>query len=67
MECSKTFLPEFGDSEPCELKSTDCVIYEKAIPYLGLQKNATSTDVIEALLSSLIDARNRIKQLENTI
>ena len=63
-DCGKTILVEYATEQECEKKSTDCVIYEDAISYLSLEENSTATEVIQALLSSLIDARNRVKILE---
>lgn len=55
--------------DPCEgnQTSTDCSLYPNSIVYLGLPANSTSTVVIQALLTSLVDARNRITALENRI
>ncbi len=47
-----------------ERKSTNCVIYPSAITYLGLPSESTATQVIDNLLLSLVDARNRIELLE---
>lgn len=47
-----------------EKKSTDCVVYENAITYLDLPENSSMTDIVRALLESLIDARQRIEILE---
>ena len=64
--CTQTTVPEVDNTAiPCEkLTSTDCTIYEDAISYLGLPENSSLTDVLDAMLSSLIDARNRITALE---
>lgn len=53
--------------DPCggETKSAKCIIYEQAISYLELAPNSTLEQVIEKLMISLIDARNRITTLEN--
>ena len=53
-------LSKCGD----DFKSTDCIVMESAIAYLGLQPNATLTEVLSAMLNSLIDARTRIVNLE---
>lgn len=50
-----------------EFKSTDCIIHEVAISYLGLQENSSTTEIITALVSSLIDTRNRLTLAENNI
>lgn len=64
--CTQTSVAEVDNSAlECEkLIKSDCIIYEEAISYLGLQENATMTEVIEAMLLSLIDARSRIITLE---
>jgi len=64
MGCGNTILVEYANNEPCELKSSDCIIYEDAIAYLSLSSGSTQTEVVQALLSSLIDARDRINSLE---
>ena len=63
-DCGNTILVNYSNDEPCELKSTDCVVYEEAISYLSLNTGSTTTEVIQALLTSLINARNRIQTLE---
>ena len=50
-----------------ERKSTNCIIYPTAITYLGLSSDATATQVINNLLLSLVDARNRVQLLETQI
>ena len=50
-----------------ERKSTNCVIYPTAITYLSLPSGATATQVIDNLLLSLVDARNRVQLLETQI
>ena len=50
-----------------ERKSTNCVIYPTAITYLGLSSESTATQVIDNLLLSLVDARNRVQLLENLV
>ena len=50
-----------------ERKSTNCVIYPTAITYLGLSSESTATQVIDNLLLSLVDARQRIELLENLV
>ena len=65
--CSNgTVVPTNNNPLPCEeFKSSDCIIFENAIVYLGLPAGSTSTEVFMALLASLIDARNRITNLED--
>lgn len=52
------------DSCNGEVKLSDCVIYQDAITYLGLPANSNITTIIEALVLSLKDARDRILVLE---
>lgn len=65
-DCQQSITPNLTE-DPCAGKqsSTDCVIYELAISYLFLPPNSTMTEVVQALLLSLVDARNRITALEN--
>lgn len=66
--CQQINIPEVDNTLTLcdnDFKSTDCVIMESAVSYLGLQENATLTEVLQAMLSSLIDARARIVTLEN--
>lgn len=65
--CQQTNVAEVDNSAvKCDkFISSDCIIHEEAISYLGLDENASITEVFQALLFSLIDARNRIEQLEN--
>lgn len=64
--CTQTNVAEVdNEALDCEkLISTDCIILEEAIAYLGLPENSSMTDVIGAMMLSLIDARNRITILE---
>ena len=64
--CTRTNVAEVDNSAiACDkLIDTDCILHADAISYLGLPENSSLTDVIDALLSSLIDARNRIEILE---
>ena len=66
--CAQTNVAEVDNSAiKCEkYTSTDCVIYEEAATYLGLPENSSMTNLLEALLLSLIDARNRILILESS-
>lgn len=49
------------------ITTTDCVINKLAVTYLGLPVNSTQTQVTNALLASLVDARQRIVNLENRV
>lgn len=64
--CQQTNVAEVDNSAiACDaFISTDCIIHADAIAYLGLPENSSMTDVVNALLLSLIDARNRILILE---
>lgn len=66
--CEQTNVAEVDNSAvACEkFISTDCIIHEEAISYLGLPENSSTTDVLTAYLSSLIDSRNRVTALEST-
>ena len=67
-ENNNIVIPELP-SDPCngERKSTNCIIYPTAITYLGLSSESTATQVIDNLLLSLVDARNRLQLLENLV
>lgn len=64
--CSQTNVAEVDNSAvACDQPiSTDCIIHEAAISYLGLPENSSMTEVVAAMMLSLIDARNRILILE---
>ncbi len=64
--CSQTNVAEVDNSaQTCEkLIDTDCIIHADAISYLSLPENSSTTEVINALVLSLMDARNRILTLE---
>lgn len=60
-----TVIPTNNTLIKCdELRSSDCIIFEQAMVYLGLPINSTLTTVIAAMLASLVDARERIADLE---
>lgn len=65
--CIQTNIPEVDNTAPeCDPPiSTDCIIHAEAITYLGLPVETSVTEVIEALLLSLIDVRNRVTMIEN--
>ncbi len=48
--CAISFRVEYGDREVCELISTDCVLYPKNAPILGLPINSDLTTLITNLL-----------------
>lgn len=67
--CEQTNVAQVDNSaiECIQPISTNCIIHESAISYLGLQDNSSMTQVVENLLFSLIDARNRIELLEQRV
>ena len=69
MACENNIVIPELPSDPCngERKSTNCIIYPTAITYLNLASEPTTTQVIDNLLLSLVDARNRIELLENLV
>lgn len=64
-----TYITPTLIQDPCggETKSTDCVIKSAAITYLSLPVNSTLTAILQAYLTSLIDARARISVLESIV
>ena len=66
-ENNNTQIVQIPDNCNGERKSTNCVIYPTAITYLGLSSESTATQVIDNLLLSLVDARNRVQLLENLV
>lgn len=61
-----TVIPTNNDPLPCEqFISSDCIIFQAAIAYLELPAGSTATQVIAAMLASLIDVRNRVSIIEN--
>ena len=68
MACNNnTQIVQIPDDCKGERKSTNCIIYPTAITYLGLSSESTATQVIDNLLLSLVDARQRIELLENLV
>lgn len=62
-----TVTPTNNELIKCnEIKSSDCTVFEQAIVYLELPVNSTLTSVMSAILTSLINARERIEILENS-
>ena len=66
-DCKKTINVEYPDAEPCEIKSTDCVITPQAINYLGIEQGENVTLIVSKLIGSLMNARARLKDAEDTI
>lgn len=64
--CGQTVTPTTDETAlPCnEFISDKCLIHEAAIAYLNLEPNTPYDVLLEALLQSLSDARNRIDILE---
>lgn len=61
-----TAIPTNNTPIECEeYFNSDCIIYQNAITYLNLPPNSNMTTIVNALVLSLIDARNRIINLEN--
>ena len=69
MACENNNIEILQIPDDCngERKSTNCVIYPSAITYLSLPTESTVTQVIDNLLLSLVDARQRIELLENLV
>lgn len=67
--CGQTNIPNTDETtlECNEFISTGCSIHKAAISYLGLEENTTLDVVIEALMLSLIDTRNRLSILEGQV
>lgn len=65
--CGQVVTPTTDETPiPCDdFRSARCTLYEDAIAYLGLPVNTPINEVIDALLTSLIDARVRIQLLES--
>jgi hypothetical protein len=47
--------------------SSECLLFVNPISYLNLPANSTGTQVISSILTSLIDARNRIETGQSSI
>ena len=65
-ECKSVNVPQV-DNTPLvcnEQISSECILHGDAIPYLRLPENSNEKVIINTLLTSLIDARNRILSLE---
>ena len=45
-----------------EFVSTDCVVYDKEIPFLLLEEGATVTEVIEKLVQTISHLSSQINQ-----
>lgn len=67
--CSQTNVATVDNSVvECEkLINSNCIIHEAAIAYLSLPENSSMTEVVNALLLSLMDARNTITLLDNRV
>jgi len=65
--CEKTINVSYPDTEPCEIKSSSCIIVPTAISYLGVEQGEDVTLVISKLVQSLMNTRNRLKEAEGII
>lgn len=69
--CSQTNIPQVDNSAiecaECGFINSQCIILPEAISYLGLPDNTSLNDFVTALMSSLIDARNRLLIAEGKI
>jgi len=66
-DCEKTINVEYPNEEPCELTSADCVIISEGLSYLGVEVGENVTLVISKMLQSLMNARNRLEDIEGLI
>jgi len=69
--CSQTNIPQVDNSAiecaECGFINGQCIIIPESITYLGLPDNTNLNDFIDALMISLIDARNRLLAAEERI
>jgi hypothetical protein len=67
--CQQTNVAEVDNSAiKCDgYTSDDCIIHEQAIAYLALPVESSIKDVVDAILLSLVDARNRVLILEENL
>lgn len=67
-ECKQANVPQVDNTalECNQFVNSQCVLHEDALTYLSLPANSSVRVVINTLLTSLIDARNRITVLETT-
>ena len=69
--CTQTNIPQVDNSaiecSECGFINSQCVVLPEAISYLGLPENTRLNDFVTALMSSLIDARNRLLIAEGKI
>lgn len=67
--CKQTSIPQVDNSAlecgESGFVNFNCVVKPEAVSYLSLPENSSLEEVFQALLNSLIDARNRIEILEN--
>ena len=66
VNCGQTVTPTTDETPlPCDdFRSTRCTVHEEAIAYLGLSANTPLDVVVDTLMLSLIDARNRVTTIE---
>jgi len=67
--CQQTNVAEIDNSAVhCDgYTSDDCIIHEEAIAYLSLPADSSIKDVVDKILLSLADSRNRIIILESDL
>lgn len=69
--CSQSNIPQVDETAlecaECGFITTKCVIYPEVISYLGLPDNTDLSTVIETLMLSLIDVRNRVQIIEDNL
>ncbi|HLS52355.1 MAG TPA: hypothetical protein VK031_00140 [Tissierellaceae bacterium] len=65
MNCKDVYKPEYSTKEDCEIVSSDCISFPEDIPYLGISKGESLTEVINKLYEAVRDSRKRITELEN--
>lgn len=63
---STTIVPDNSPLECDQYYSTKCIIHPNALAFLSLPENSTQFDINSAILLALINANNKIIQLQNT-
>lgn len=70
MACNNNInVPTTDNTQPDCLNPIDanCVFYQEVINYLSLPAMSTAHEIIDALILSLMNARNRITTLEEIV
>ena len=69
--CAQTNIPQVDNTAiecaECGFINGQCIILPEAISYLGLPENTSLNTFVSVLMSSLIDARNRLQIAEGKI